>query len=269
MKKLISTFACATSALFLSAQISQEPIKTFEYEGYDYPFYQIFTYENGNQVLVAGTEMGTEPLSIYDLSFNLIQSFPSSPLPENSNIGFLWNYNYNSTYSETIFVSERLFNNDNLLEYIITTNNAWIIINEDGEEIFKKTYEEPGDYSFELFETKNGKLLKVHQRYLVEIYALPGYTTPTGLRTTTIQSIGNPFPNPAKTYINLPYSLPEGTREATIRVFDAQGKMITTLRTNERSQFVRLETSNLPTGTYTYTLESRGQQIESKQFIVQ
>jgi len=53
-----------------------------------------------------------------------------------------------------------------------------------------------------------------------EIYTLPGYSA-TNLRSTNIQQLSNPYPNPAKTYILLPYSLPQGVNEDTIRVFNA------------------------------------------------
>ena len=208
---------------------------------------------------------------------------------------------YFSLDGRTILASERLFNDDNLLEFIVTTTDGWAIVNENYYEIFRQRYtgDEISCY-FSVLETKNGNLLEVNvstftqtgveccywvpqpegepvcyyecptgeYNHKIEIYALPGYSA-TNLRSTTaIQQLNNPFPNPAKTYIQLPYTLPEGVKEGTIRVFNAQGQLIKTFRLDGASKYVRLDTSRLPSGNYLYTIDTHGQKGESKQFIV-
>ena len=103
---------------------------------------------------------------------------------------------------------------------------------------------------------------------MTEIYALPGFSTSLGARPMSIQQLDNPFPNPARTYIQLPYMLPEGASEGTIRIFDVQGRIINTIRVTGTSEYVRFDTSRLPAGNYFYVLDTRGQTSESKQFVV-
>ena len=166
------------------------------------------------------------------------------------------------------------------MEFIVSTNDGFAIVNENYEVIFRKSYTDGWKYeNLFLLQTKNGNLLEVslyrdweeggswYSSYMSEIYALPGYSL-SSLRSTSIQQLNNPYPNPAKTFIHLPYTLPQDVKKGTIRVFNSQGQMIKTFLVDGTSEYVRLETSNLPAGNYFYTLDARGQRSDGKQFIV-
>lgn len=269
MKKVFFSLVLACIAVVASAQISETPVKTFD-NLHDYRV-EIFTYENGEQIFLAANQDNNE-IYFYDLSFELKKSV----LLRISNIQRMINLRTKNSDTE-IWASEKIFNDDNLLEFIVATDNGFVIVNEEGTEIFNKSYGDghwnSGKDNFQLLETKNGNLLAVHffaedWKEKTEIYALPNYTLPSGIKSNKIQKIGNPFPNPAKTYIQLPYELPYGVKEGIVRVFNTQGKLIKTLSVNDREEFARLDTTNLPSGNYLFSLEVRGERGESKPFIV-
>jgi len=290
MRKVLFSFVLGCIAIIASAQIdqiSQEPLKTFD----DGSEFMVFTYENGEQVILSGFyrsynrtvfDYPYDNLFIYDLSFSLKKTIDFSRIPGYYKLEKL--YSIKNGVEGNIYASDKLFSNSNWLEFIIVTEDGWAIVDENYYVIFRKKYDDFSDAWFKLLETKNGNLLEVHvegalpsgcaigddcseykgEYYeITEIYALPGYSL-TSLRSTTIQQLNNPYPNPAKTFIHLPYMLPEGTKEGTIRVFDSQGQLIKTFRVDNASEYVRLDTSRLPSGNYFYTLD-RG---EGKQFIV-
>jgi hypothetical protein len=289
MKKVFLFFVLACHVVVASAQISQTPVKMFDYVS---PI-QVFNYENGNQFFLTLEEDHDNDVSniyFYDLAFGLQKTvtFSSTTIP-----GYLYlavlignnNLKNSATMSfyglEGVMATEKIFNDDDLLEFIVKTDGGFAIVNENNNEIFRKKYTD-GWYAGELFsllETKNGNLLVVHLYKRIpgeyydewaektEIYALPGYTA-SNVRSAGIQQLGSPYPNPAKTYIHLPYSLPQGANEGTIRVFDTQGRTINTFRVDGRQAYVRLEIGSLPAGNYFYTIQTRGGKSESKQFIV-
>jgi hypothetical protein len=270
MKKLILSFLFVFIAMSAFTQISQTPIKTFNEEVN--PF--VFTYTNGDQVLMS---VGGNVVSIYNLSLSLLKTIDFSDIQGAEHIETFGIADGRAQWENAeMEVSEKIFNNDDLLEFMIKTTDGFAIVNENKVEVFRKTYTDGWwcDYS-SLIETKNGNLLKVllykgndYNTSMTEIYALPGYVTPLGARVMSVQKLGNPYPNPSNTYINLPYSLPEGVREAAIIIFDEQGRMIKTFRADRYSDYVRLNTTNLSAGNYFYFLDIRGQKGESKQFIV-
>ena len=297
MRKIFFSFVLACIAIAASAQMSETPLKTFND---DYEL-RVFNYKNGDQIFLKWA-YNEEPelIYLYDLSFALKKTITFSPatIPGFKRVQELWfNEGRDLKGDANMFVTEKLFKDDNLLEFIVETTDGWAIVNENYEVIFKKRYTEDWEWlDFRLLETKNGNLLEVslykwvqtgveccywpegseecveecligESVEKIEIYALPGYSLST-LRSAAIQQLSNPFPNPAKTYIQLPYTLPEGVKEGTIRVINSQGQLIKTLHVDSNSEYVRLDTSRLPSGNYFYTLDTRGRKGESKQFIV-
>ena len=283
MKKVFLSLVMASAVVLASAQISQTPIQSFN-DNLGAGF--VFNYSNGEQVIIRH-EYGDWLINIYDLSFNLKKSINLSAIQGIHGYGiqtFYISEGRDQTSDLGLLVTEKIFNNDELLEIIVMTTDGFAIVNENGVEVFRKRYTaqimgyEFSNTYFSLLETKNGNLLAVEAEFynnnsswysVIEYYALPGYTAPpSNVRSATISQLGNPYPNPARTFIKLPYELPYGVNAGTIRVFDAQGRLINTMRVNGREEFVRLDTTSLSAGNYFFTLETRGEQSESKPFIV-
>ncbi len=300
MKKFFFSFALICIATVTSAQLSQTPVKIFN-DGDIFLQDFLFTYADLEQVIIHSNcndkSMDDDTfIKIYDLSFSSKKdiTFSTSTISGYRGLSVfgLYDGSQENQQGTWVYMSEKLFNPDKLLEFIVETTNGFVIVNENYQELFRKSYtgidfSSGNNYlNFSILQTKNGNILVVNitkwtqtgvgeygmptgtYSYTTEYYALPGYTAPSGFRSASIEQLSNPYPNPAKTYIQLPYSLPQGVKEGKVCVFDAQGKMIKTFQVDGAFEYVRLDTTNLPSGNYFFTLESRGQKSESKPFIV-
>lgn len=281
---------CACSALITTAQVtqmSQTPLwDTREYCGN----MSSVQHEDGSTsfILEQRGESYDDPRTvvIFNEDFTVRNTIN---LGDHQGILLSGLFGQDGKYAIAVEASEKLFNDDNLLEFLVGTTYGWVILNEEGNEVFKKVDPRLNEknainsLTVNLLKTRKGNLLQISfeeekgsewsdvidgQGHLTEVYALPGYQTSTGLKVTTIQQLNNPYPNPAQTYINLPYSLPQGVQKATIRIFDVQGKLVQTVFIDNNSEYARIETANLQAGNYFYTVESNGQQGERKQFVV-
>ena len=270
MKKLYFSFLLAIIACVSAfGQISATPFKTNPDDGV-YGFTTVFNYSNSEkQVIIRGIyQYGGNKICIYDLSLSLLKTVT---VPASLGDGFYFtSVNLNNETSR-IGVSDVLFNNDDKLEFFVisgiySSKDVFAIVNEDGDILFQKS----GSYGdVTILNTKNGNLMEISNLYenSIEYYALNGYNV-NGVRSTTIQKLDFPYPNPAEAYINLPYTLPSGVPSGTIRVYNMSGNLLQTFTVDGAFEYVRFETSNLPAGTYIYNLEVNGQLSEGKQFIV-
>jgi len=159
MKKVFFPFVLVCIATVASAQISQTPLKSFDDE---YQF-RVFNYQNGDQIFLKWAyEYGKEQVYFYDLSFALKKTVNFSPatIPGFDRVQEIWITEGKDMKGDAyIFASEKLFNDDGLLEFVVSTTNGWAIVNENYEVIFQKSYADVFDWSdFRLLETKNGNL---------------------------------------------------------------------------------------------------------------
>ena len=83
--------------------------------------------------------------------------------------------------------------------------------------------------------------------------------TPPLLASDRIR-LGQSFPNPAREQATIAYELPRGA-EVSLRLYDVAGRVVQTLvhGSQERGRHeVRLSTTRLPSGSYTYVLRAAG-----------
>ncbi|MEO0117368.1 MAG: T9SS type A sorting domain-containing protein, partial [candidate division WOR-3 bacterium] len=92
--------------------------------------------------------------------------------------------------------------------------------------------------------------------------------TPTGIEETLSQN--QPFkfavfPNPAKRFIKINYSLPEGEK-ARIKIYNALGRLVKDLSLQESGSggFLRLGTSDFTNGVYILRLETERKTFTQK-----
>ncbi len=79
--------------------------------------------------------------------------------------------------------------------------------------------------------------------------------------------LGNPFPNPTKDLITIPYSLPANEKSGTLKIYDINGKEIKSYNVDSNFNSVTLTTSELTSGTYYYQLLTSKGIVGSKQII--
>ncbi|MBQ3749720.1 MAG: T9SS type A sorting domain-containing protein [Bacteroidales bacterium] len=98
----------------------------------------------------------------------------------------------------------------------------------------------------------------------LNIYSLGGNYNPSTMATYT-QPAGftNPYPNPSRNTVTLPYTLQPG-ETSQLRVFNMNGQLLETFHIGSDFDKILLNVSNYPKGTYIYTYNG-----VSKKFVVQ
>ena len=98
----------------------------------------------------------------------------------------------------------------------------------------------------------------------LNIYSLGGNYNPSTMATYT-QPAGfpNPYPNPSRKTVTLPYTLQPG-ETSQLRVFNMNGQRLETFHIGSDFDKILLNVSNYPKGTYIYTYNG-----VSKKFVVQ
>ena len=75
-------------------------------------------------------------------------------------------------------------------------------------------------------------------------------------------------PNPFSSDTRIGYNLPDGTQQATIYIYDLQGKQVKRLNVDARDNGVTLQGGDLQAGMYIYSLIADGKELASKKMIL-
>ena len=181
--------------------------------------------------------------NIYNLDFSIYKTLEINcpPVYSLENIGF---------------VTTNMFNYDDKVEFIVVFRKE----SETGAIFTTKLYNEDGNilFDFENFYPfdaikKNGDdyfILNgsgVNNSYLY--YSVKPSTT--NVKETNIKRNSLPYPNPSKQIINLPYKLNIG-EQATMTIYDMNGKQIATKQINSTFDKILLDVSGYVKGMYVY-----------------
>ncbi len=182
------------------------------------------------------------------------------------------------------FVSEKLFNSDNLVElfytysmYVPTTDSYFYtyesrLINENGNVLLSI----PGAGYSSLLDTENeGRKFLVYiydysvipYRTQTQVYALPEAATKSEIPYSAYNT-GNPFPNPAGSVVHIPVQLPPGSDSGSLELFDARGRRVLSCPVTASTEQLVLPASQLPPGTYMYHVETGNVRSPSKKIVV-
>lgn len=154
-------------------------------------------------------------------------------------------------------ISDKLFNNDNLLEFIVVSNyESYTLINESGTIL-----QDLGSG----YGTDGIKLIKIGNEYklitynydppVYNVYSLPG----TYLEIMEYPSVSNRFfgyPNPVADRITITNPL-ENEENALLEVFDMTGKRVIHQNISGNETTINLDVSNLNNGTYIYKINGQ------------
>ena len=75
-------------------------------------------------------------------------------------------------------------------------------------------------------------------------------------------------PNPADKFSEINYFLPADISEATISVYDINGKKLKEVSVTNRSTSIQISVAELPNGIYFYSLENSGAILDSKKLVI-
>lgn len=214
----------------------------------------------------------TKQCHIYHMDHSLYKSI-SIPTPEGYYL------------SDIQYVSEKLFNGDDLVElvysytkYVPTTNSYYYtyetrLINENGSVLLTV----PGAGYTEVIETADhGKKFLVYEydysvipyRTYTHVYGLPEASTKSVSRMEPVIGLGEAFPNPAGDRVNIPVQLPSDIQSATLEIVEVNGQRVMSQVVHRSASSLALPTNQLAPGTYLYYVEAGRIRSSSKKLVI-
>ncbi len=193
----------------------------------------------------------------------------------------------NCFLSDIKYLSENLFDNDSGIElvytwykYIPTTGSEYYaygsrIINEDGSLLTtidgaRYVYlNQADDNIWKLFAYCYDYSVWP-ERIWTNIYSLPGTPVYSSLADAEKYDADlKAFPNPAQTTVKMVYNLPQEVREATLFLFDSNGKLVRQFLVDNHTDHLLLDVSAYPAGMYHYYLEYDNKRSKSGKLLMQ
>jgi hypothetical protein len=187
--------------------------------------------------------------------------------------------------SDVQFVSEKLFNSDNLIElvysytkYVPTETSYYYtyetkLINENGTILLTV----PGAGHTNVIEVPgHGKKFLVYEynfsvipyRTYTHVFSLPESTTKSAEYMISTVNLGDAFPNPANEQVNIPVQLPEGIQSGMLELIDLRGQSILSHPVTETTDNLILPTGCFIPGTYLYYVQSGEWRSAAKQIVI-
>ncbi len=194
----------------------------------------------------------------------------------------------NNVYAQSIyqfsFFSRKLFDCDSSnIEFMALVNdttlafpyqNSLMVIREDGSVLLDlDSISAAAAFSWDgvrhfIHNTSNGAKMLVYSqnRQRSELYALCG-TLPISYKVQEIPFIKGSYPNPAKESIEIEYSLPSTASTGKLTITDLKGQLIKEYTVNHNFSSIIVNTANINSGTYIYTIEADDGSRTSDKFI--
>ena len=194
-------------------------------------------------------------------------------------------------------VSDELFNtNPTDVEYLVQYNDVNFvshirIYDELGNSLFSKDTVMLGgitNYTQQwVYYTPGGVKLVLSAKYpntKAYVYSLPGIlacsdctngivsglANPGGDPNSNqkVNSLSNPYPNPAINYTTIDYALPTGEKQGEIVFYDLMGKEIKRFKVDTTFSSIQVSTAEIASGTYYFDLITSGKKSEGKKLVV-
>jgi hypothetical protein len=210
---------------------------------------------------------------VYSMDHNLLKSVPL-PTPEGYYL------------ADIQYVSEHLFNDDDLLELVyiyskyvpIETSYYYTfesrVINENGTVILSL----PGVGFTQVLETEahGVKLLAYEYNYSVipyltftHVYGLPGQINKAAEKQLFSSDQGYAYPNPATRQVNIPVSLPEGVEKGSLEIMDLRGRLLLSYPLAPSISNVIVPARQLVPGTYLYRVNAGNRPSDTGKMVIQ
>ena len=181
-------------------------------------------------------------------------------------------------------LSDKLFNTDNLIEYMIEYRNPVspfnrisVFCNENNAVLLQTS----GLSNFEVINIGGNYKLKKYSTVFgaqdtTRIFNLPGSLPcdacggPTSIvkNNPTPNTMPSPYPNPTSTKITIPYTLTNNDTKGKINIYDINGKIIKEYNVDSTFDNFILDTQEFSAGTYYYNLITGSGVSEAKKIIV-
>ena len=254
MKNLIS-FSLLVF-LLANATIGQVNLEnTFNSNGFG-----TWHFNTGDETYYYNADASANMFYIFNPDYSVYKSIGYSP-PSGYDLYYIY------------LVSDHLFNDDDLFEFILVFSNTTAYQMRVYNENMSLIKDLGNALSAYAIHTHDGYKLKTSliiydpvtqsYDYTDKIYSLPGelYVSDEGEPISTIEP--QPYPNPSKNRVHLPYDL--GSDEISVmRIYDLQGNLVDTKTIHGCFDRILLDVSTYKPGTYIYSYKDH-----SKRFVVQ
>ncbi|MBC8320475.1 MAG: T9SS type A sorting domain-containing protein [Bacteroidetes bacterium] len=192
----------------------------------------------------------------------------------------------NNYIDDVAYVSSKLFNNDNNIEllvvfyeYIITSDTSGYyyyttkVINENGVTFLDVP---GGGYSsiYKVDDAEANLLVYVYDFSIVpftsatNVYSIPGVPYSVNEIEGGIK-LKNAFPNPAVSFITIPYEVNQSSGDASILIYNELGVEVYRKKINPDANNYRLNTMLFSKGVYFYNIKTAGYKSPSRKIIIQ
>jgi hypothetical protein len=262
MKKLLIILICLTAKIS-SAQITLE-------QTYYAPdnYLEIFRF-NDSVTKYVTQNLTSKIITIYNQNHSIYKTIDVT-----AQIGTNWS-------SGISYISENLFNTDNLVEFVTyipgtdpcgngQNNYKVIIINELGNIIFQRD-SVAQQFALSVFNSPQGTKMLLTQRVLcpyqraTSIYSLSG-TLFTNIVKNDIsgEETLKIYPNPSSNYFKIEYELPKNVDEGIMEIYDMQGQLVKSYRISSQLKDIVLQTEELTSGSYIVNISADNVLVSKK-----
>lgn len=182
------------------------------------------------------------------------------------------------------FVTEDLFNTDNMIEmlYVSYNYNTTLkyytydtrVVNENGTVLLSMPN---AGYSY-IYPAETGSKLLIWiydfsvfpETVNTMVYSIPGKlnTLMTKSPDELKSSLRSAYPNPATSEVAIPYTLPSNVKQADLKLYSMNGKLLKSFTVDHTFNSILVKTGELPAGIYVYRIESNTYKSESFKLIV-
>lgn len=288
MKKIIFTLICLAGILNLSSQITLE--HTYPNAGYfcsisigpsvvtgAKPFYMVSLEVSGQKYVSIDSQ--NQSITFYNLDHSFYKSISYSAVPLLGNQA----PDVEKLGATLLYISEKLFDTDNQIEFMYTVNNqsgcTTQIVNEDGSIILSANNEAPlvkstqHNQSYPIYNTPVGtKMILSRRDSTAKVYSLGGTFTELVKNNNIFSenaSLGL-YPNPANKgrQVALEYNLPNEIKYAELVIHDELGKEIVRYTIANEMDKIIIDTDLFSAGIYYYTVVSNAKIIGTKKSIL-
>ncbi len=279
MKTITKLFIVLLFAFGVRANAQITLVKTVA-SAYDDGYFQSVYLEHSGFKFVY---LHSDTLSFYNLNLSLYRNviIPGNWFVGQFNVGC---------------ISEGLFDTDTLhIDYMVTSlccPDSMVIYKDNGTVVFREDSAsfvsfEPGMGSplfYPIVPTDSGTFMVITEEInsspaATKLYRLPGsvpcipgcagsFTTAMPVISSNSSATMHVFPNPAASYTNIYYTLPAGTSQGELVLYDLAGRELKKYTVTSQVDHLRLTTSDIAAGTYFYQLMVNGNGIATKKIIV-
>ncbi|SHJ76440.1 Por secretion system C-terminal sorting domain-containing protein [Hymenobacter daecheongensis DSM 21074] len=249
MRKALLALALMTSSI-ASAQITLER---------KYPILvEPFKLANGDLKYIGAVE-ATHQVNIYNANHSLLRQV-AVPVAAGQRVSYVE------------YASDRLFNTNNTLEFIVYLNttsvNTTRVMDETGAVLLSVDSCSYVSVHNTAVGTKMIAYPQLAQGDLYsKVYSLAGTYTPLRTANKADDLIAGPYPNPTTQSIRLPYTVKPG-EVATLQVLDMSGRVVKSYQVDAAFDHLLLNAHELRGGAYVYRVTSAAGTGPGKKFIV-